>query len=49
MDVKIKGNVKHNGKQYGPGDELKRIKEEEGQRLIHLSVAEEIQTKQEKK
>lgn len=42
MDLKINGLVKHDGKQYKPGDELKRIKKEDGDRLVDLGVATEI-------
>jgi hypothetical protein len=40
MSLKVTGNVKHNGEQYKPGDEIKKIKKEEAERLINLGVVE---------
>ncbi|KIO60233.1 hypothetical protein B4065_0159 [Caldibacillus thermoamylovorans] len=42
MDLKIKGYVKHNGEWYEPGQELKKVEQEDGKRLIEIGVAEEI-------
>lgn len=42
MDLKVSANVKHNGKWHEPGNELKKVKKEDGERLISLGVAEEI-------
>jgi hypothetical protein len=40
MSLKVIGNVKHDGEQYKPGDEIKKIKKEEANRLIDLGVVE---------
>lgn len=45
MDVKITGNVKHNGKHYEPGDVLKKVNEVDAERLINLGVAEKVESK----
>lgn len=44
MEVKVLARVNHNGKDYGHGDIIKRIKEEDAKRLIDLEVAEELDT-----
>ncbi|MCU9614087.1 hypothetical protein OEV98_11000 [Caldibacillus lycopersici] len=49
MDLKVKGHVKHNGKWYKPGQELKKIKNEDGNRLVDLDAAEEIGKSEEPK
>ncbi|KIL46937.1 hypothetical protein KP77_25060 [Jeotgalibacillus alimentarius] len=43
MDVKVSAVVKHNGKWFKSGDELKKIKKEDGKRLIDLGVGAEIE------
>lgn len=40
MDIKALANIKHNGKWYGPGDGIKKVKKEDGERLVVLGVAE---------
>ncbi|MGY6765692.1 DUF7210 family protein [Faecalibacterium prausnitzii] len=49
MDLKVKGYVKHNGKWYEPGQELKKVKQEDGKRLIETGVATEIVKAEERK
>ena len=44
MKVKLRGYVKHNGKWYNDGETIGNIKKEDGERLIELGVAEEIQS-----
>lgn len=39
MDVKTKAKIKHNGKWYENGEEIKQIKREDAHRLIGLSLA----------
>jgi len=39
MDLIAIGTVKHNGKWFNDGDSLKKIKKEDGERLIELGVA----------
>ncbi|MEC1714757.1 DUF7210 family protein [Schinkia azotoformans] len=48
MDVTVKGKVKHNGKWLEEGETL-RCKEEEGERLVKLGVAEEVKKETTKK
>lgn len=43
MDLILKANVKHNGKWYPAGKPLKKVKKEEGERLIELGAAEEAE------
>jgi hypothetical protein len=47
MDLKVTANVKHNGKWYKSGDALKKVKKEEGERLVELGAAEEVNEKKE--
>lgn len=42
MEVKVIEKINHNGKDYAPGDVIKKIKAEDAQRLIELEVAEEL-------
>lgn len=49
MDLKVKGYVKHNGKWYEPRQELKKVKQEDGKRLIETGVATEIVKAEERK
>lgn len=46
MNVKIHGNVKHNGKHYKSGDTIKKVKKEDGERLIKLGIAESTEEQQ---
>lgn len=39
MDVIALGSVKHNGKWFNEGDSIKKVKKEDGERLIELGVA----------
>ena len=39
MDLIVKAKVKHNGKWYEPGDEIKKVRKEDGERLVNLGVA----------
>lgn len=41
MELKATAKIKHNGKWYSPGDEIKKVKKEDGERLIKLGVAKE--------
>lgn len=43
MDIQVKSNVKHNGKWFEPGEEIKKIKADDGKRLIDLGVAVEVE------
>ncbi|WP_147393816.1 hypothetical protein [Ammoniphilus oxalaticus] len=42
MDVKATGVIKHGGKWFQSGDAIKKIKKEDGERLIFLGVAKEL-------
>lgn len=46
MDIKLKANVKHNGKWYKSGEEIKKVKKEDGERLVDLGVAIETNFKE---
>jgi hypothetical protein len=48
VDLTLTGKVKHDGKWYGPGDDLNKVKEEDGKRLIELGVAETKNAKKSK-
>ncbi|MEH7223858.1 hypothetical protein V7112_08555 [Bacillus sp. JJ1566] len=39
MDLIALGSVKHNGKWFNEGDSIKKIKKEDGERLIDMGVA----------
>lgn len=41
MDIRVLNKIRHNGKIYAHGDIIKKIKKDEGERLIQLSVAED--------
>ncbi|KON88951.1 hypothetical protein AF332_20605 [Sporosarcina globispora] len=43
MEVKLKGKVKHNGKWYD-ADATIKVKQEEGDRLVKMRAAEEIES-----
>ncbi|MGM0776917.1 MAG: hypothetical protein ACQEXE_10425 [Bacillota bacterium] len=43
MEVKLKGKVKHNGKWYDTDATIK-VKKEEGERLVKMGAAEEIES-----
>lgn len=45
MELKAKTNIKHNGKWYQPGEVIKKVKKEDGERLVDMDVAEEIEAK----
>jgi hypothetical protein len=45
MELKAKTNIKHNGKWYQPGEVIKKVKKEDGERLVDLKVAEEVEGK----
>jgi NADH dehydrogenase [ubiquinone] 1 alpha subcomplex assembly factor 7 len=49
VDLTALGRVKHNGNWYEPGDDIKKVKKEDGERLIQLGVAEESVNEQKKK
>lgn len=40
VDLIAKATIKHNGKWFNPGDSLKKVKKEDGERLLELNVAE---------
>lgn len=40
VNIKVTGVVKHGGKWYGPGDEIRGIIEDEGNRIIKISAGE---------
>ncbi|WP_181444513.1 hypothetical protein [Bacillus sp. 03113] len=42
MELKVLTNIKHNSKWYKPNEEIKKVKKEDGDRLIELGAAEEI-------
>lgn len=42
MDIKVLGKIRHDRKVYDHGDTIKKIKREEGERLINLGAAEEL-------
>ncbi|MBO1515049.1 DUF7210 family protein [Metabacillus bambusae] len=39
MDLVALGNVKHNGKWFNSGDSMKKVKKEDGERLVDMGVA----------
>ncbi len=39
MAIELKGNVRHNGKNYLVGETIEKIKKDEAQRLVDLGVA----------
>jgi membrane protein involved in colicin uptake len=41
LELKATAKIKHNGKWYSPGDDIKKVKKEDGERLIKLGVAKE--------
>ncbi|MFY2157859.1 hypothetical protein ACOSZF_19815 [Cytobacillus firmus] len=43
MELKLKGKVKHNGKWYD-ADATIKVKQEEGERLVKMGAAEEIES-----
>ncbi|WP_370222000.1 hypothetical protein [Cytobacillus sp.] len=43
MELKLKGKVKHNGKWYD-SDATIKVKQEEGERLVKMGAAEEIES-----
>lgn len=46
MNIKIiKGSICHNNKEFVVNDEIKQIKREDGDRLIKLGYAEEVEKK----
>lgn len=49
MDLKVLGKVKHDGKWYDAGSTIKKVTEEEGERLVKMGVAEEVQAAADKK
>ncbi len=42
MELKIKGKVKHNGKWYD-SDATIKVKKEEGERLVKMGIAVEVE------
>lgn len=42
VDLTALSRVKHNGKWYIPGDEIKKVKKEDGDRLIYIGAAVEL-------
>lgn len=45
MELKLKGKVKHNGKWYD-ADATIKVKQEEGERLVKMGAAEEVESAQ---
>lgn len=47
MNIKVTGMVKHGGKWYNPGDEIRGIGEDEGNRIITIRAGELLPKSQE--
>lgn len=42
MELKATATIKHNGKWYKAGEDLKKVNKEDGERLVKLGAAKEI-------
>jgi hypothetical protein len=49
VDLTALSRVKHNGNWYDPGDDIKKVKKEDGERLIEIGAAKESVNEQKKK
>lgn len=47
MELIAKAKVKHNGKWYDPDSKISKVKKEDGERLISMGVAEEVEEDEE--
>ncbi|WP_366160568.1 hypothetical protein ABXS71_16845 [Bacillus infantis] len=43
MDIKAMGKVKHNGKWYDAGSTISNVKKDEGERLVKMGAAVELE------